>query len=128
MMGGKKVLVIDDDKAIHAALRPLLTGAGYQMISALDAMQGVMMARQSPPELIILDINMPAGGGLAVFERLRTLNGTMQVPILICTAVALDTVRAKIPEAPDVAFLQKPASLQAIKDAVALLLPAPDKP
>ncbi|OGS41444.1 MAG: hypothetical protein A2506_04615 [Elusimicrobia bacterium RIFOXYD12_FULL_66_9] len=129
-MPGKKVLIIDDDKAIQTALHALLSGVGHQTVSALDAMQGVMMARQSPPDLIVLDINMPAGGGLSVIQRLRTLSGTMQVPILIYTAVPLDEIRAKIPEAQDVAFLQKPASLQDIKDVLALMLPDPglDRP
>jgi len=124
-MLSKRILVIDDDKAIQTALHALLVGAGHQTVSAMDAMQGVMMARQSPPDLIVLDINMPAGGGLAVFQRLRALSGTMQVPILIYTGVSLDEIRAKIPDAADVAFLQKPASLQAIKDAIARLLPDP---
>ena len=127
VMGGKRILVIDDDKAIQTALHALLCADGHQTISALDAMQGVMMARQSSPDLIILDINMPAGGGISVFQRLRSLSGTMQVPVLIYTGVPLDEIRAKIPDASDVAFLQKPASLQAIKDAVARLLPGSDR-
>lgn len=122
-MPGKKILVIDDDKNIHAALRALLTGAGHQVVSALDAMQGVMMARQNRPDLVVLDINMPAGGGISVFERLRALSGTFQIPILVYTAVPLDEVRAKVPESPDVFLLAKPASLEEIKAAVARFLP-----
>lgn len=123
-MSAKKILVIDDDKAIHAALRAILTGAGHQVISALDAMQGVMMTRQMRPDLVVLDINMPAGGGHSVYERLRALSGTFQIPVLIYTAVPLDEVRAKIPDAPDVAFLAKPQTPQALKEAIERLLPA----
>lgn len=123
VMPGKTILVIDDDKNIHAALRALLTGAGHQVVSALDAMQGVMMARQNRPDLIVLDINMPAGGGVSVYERLRGLSGTFQIPIVIYTAVPLDAVRAKIPEAPDTFLLAKPASLAELKAAVARFLP-----
>lgn len=123
-MAGKKILVIDDDKNIHAALRAILAVGGHQVISALDAMQGVMMARQMRPDLIVLDINMPAGGGLSVFERLHALSGTFQIPILIYTAVPLDKIRAKIPEAPDVFLLAKPASPEHILTAVARFLPS----
>ena len=122
-MGAKKILVIDDDKAIHAIFRAMLTGAGHQVLSALDAMQGLMMTRQLCPDLVVLDINMPAGGGLSVYERLRALSGTFHTPVLIYTAVALDEIRAKIPDAPDVAFLAKPASLNDIKETLARLLP-----
>lgn len=122
-MPGKKILVIDDDKNIHAALRAILMAAGHQVISALDAMQGVMMARQMRPDLIVLDINMPAGGGLSVYERLHALSGTFQIPILIYTAVPLEEIRTKIPESPDVFLLAKPASLDELKAAIARFLP-----
>ena len=122
-MSGKKILIIDDDKAIPAALRALLSGSGHQIVSALDAMQGLMMARQTRPDLVVLDINMPAGGGLSVYERLRALSGTSHIPILIYTAVPLETLRAKIPDSSDIAFLAKPASLSALKEAIARFLP-----
>lgn len=123
-MPGKKILLIDDDKAIHAALRALVMSSGNQFVSALDAMQGVMMARQNRPDLIVLDINMPAGGGVAVYERLRALSGTLQIPILIYTAVPLDEIRAKVPEGPDTVLLSKPAGLETLKAAIEKLLPA----
>lgn len=123
-MTGKKILLIDDDKSIHSAVRALTSAAGHQLISALDAMQGVMMARQNRPDLIVLDINMPAGGGVAVYERLRALSGTLQIPILIYTAVPLDEIRAKVPESADTVMLAKPASLEALQAAIARLLPA----
>lgn len=122
-MPGKKILVIDDDKNIHSALRAILTAAGHQVVSALDAMQGVMMARQMKPDLIVLDINMPAGGGLSVFERLHALSGTFQIPILVYSAVPLEEIRAKIPDSPDVFLLAKPASVEEIKAAVARFIP-----
>ncbi|PIR15471.1 MAG: hypothetical protein COV48_14180 [Elusimicrobia bacterium CG11_big_fil_rev_8_21_14_0_20_64_6] len=122
-MPGKKILVIDDDKAIHAALRALLTAGGHQVISALDSMQGLMMMQQTQPDLIILDINMPAGGGVSVYERLRVLRTSFSTPVLIYTAVPLAEVRAKIPDSPDVAFLSKPKSPLALKEAIERFLP-----
>lgn len=123
-MPGKKILVVDDDKAIHAALRAILAKTGHQVISALDAMQGPMMAKQHKPDLIILDITMPAGGGFSVYERLRTFNTDFQTPILVYTSMPLDDVKARIPESPETAFLAKPAAPEAIVAAVAGLLPA----
>lgn len=121
---GKKILVIDDDKAIHAAVKAVVAAAGHQVVSALDAMQGLMMVRQIKPDLVILDISMPAGGGYSVYERLQLMSGTFQVPILVYTAAPLDEVKTKIPPSGDVALLSKPASPGQLLEAVARFLPA----
>lgn len=121
-MPGKKILVIDDDKAIHSIFRALLAGEGHQVLAALDAMQGLMLTRQNQPDLVVLDMNMPAGGGISVYERLRTLSGTFQTPVLIYTAAPLEQVRSLIPDGLSVAFLSKPQSASELKAAVERML------
>lgn len=123
-MQGKKILVIDDDKAIHAAVKAAAASVGHQVVSALDAMQGLMMVRQTKPDLIVLDISMPAGGGYSVYERLQVMSGTFQVPILVYTAAPLDEVKARIPPSSEVAVLAKPASPAAILEAIGRFLPS----
>lgn len=121
-----RILVIDDEKVIHAFLRALLERGGHKVFSAMDAMQATMMARQVNPQVIVLDINMPGGGGYAVFERLRMMSGTMQVPILIYSATSREEIQKRIPEATDVAVLAKPALPEQIVEAIERLLgPAP---
>jgi CheY-like chemotaxis protein len=117
-----RILVIDDEKLIHTFLKTVLERGGHRVFPALDAMQATMMARQVKPNLIVLDINMPAGGGYAVFERLRSMSGTMQIPILIYSAAARDEVTKRIPETPDVVFIGKPAPPEQIVEAVERLL------
>ena len=119
----KTILVVDDDRAIHTALRAILEKAGYRIASAMDGMQGTMMARQSTPDMIILDINMPAGGGASVYERLRQMNTTAHIPILIYSVVPEAEVGKKIPASPDTVFLAKPASPDEILKAVTGLAP-----
>jgi CheY-like chemotaxis protein len=51
-------------------------------------MQGSMFARQVQPDLVILDINLPGGGGEKVYERLRTMPGALRVPVLVYTGEA----------------------------------------
>lgn len=113
-MPAKKVLVIDDERVIHAFLKAVFEKAGFKITSALDAMQGPMVARQVSPDLIVLDISMPGGGGYQVFERLRKLVGTMDTPVLIYTALPKEEVLKQIPEGPDVAFVGKPSSPEEI--------------
>lgn len=112
--GKKKVLIIDDDRTVHSILKLVFEKAGYQVFAALDAMQGMMMAKQVRPDLIVLDIMMPAGGGFAVFERLQMMSGTFQVPFLIYSSMKRDEILAKIPEGPQVAVLSKTVSLDTL--------------
>jgi len=58
----RKILVVDDDKAIHAFLRAI-PQKDYDVISAVDGLQGVTLAKQGKPDLVLLDLQMPAGGG-----------------------------------------------------------------
>lgn len=121
-MAVRKVLIIDDDRLIHIFLKAVLEKNGYKVSSALDSMQGVMLARQAAPDVIVLDMAMPGGGGAKVFERLRAMSSTTSIPILIYTTAAKDEVVKQVPEGPDVAFLAKPASHEEIVAAVAKLL------
>jgi DNA-binding response OmpR family regulator len=111
-MAGAKILIIDDDPDIQAILRACLSKAGYQVSSAMDAMQGTMMARKDPPALVFLDVMMPAGGGMSVFDRLRQNSNTLSVPIIIYSAVPIEQLRQKVP--PDVPILTKPQNLENI--------------
>ncbi len=120
----KKVLIIDDDKIIHSILRLAFTKAGYQVFPALDAMQGMMMAKQIKPDLIVLDIMMPAGGGFAVYDRLQMMSGSFQVPFLIFSSVNRDEILKKIPEGPQVIVLAKTASMESVIESAGRLLGA----
>lgn len=118
---GKKVLIIDDDKVIHSILKQAFTKAGYQVVPALDSMQGMMMAKQVKPDLIVLDIMMPAGGGFVVYERLQMMTGSFQVPFLIYSSMDRAQILEKIPEGPLVAVLSKTATMESILEAAARL-------
>lgn len=121
-MNGKRVLIVDDDKAIQNMVKAVLEQAGYEVFAALDAMQGPMFARKVKPDLIVLDINLPGGSGEKVFERLRAMTNTAAVPILIYTAVPIAELLPKVREAANAILLAKPASPEDIAAAVANLL------
>lgn len=107
----KKILVIDDDRDVQMILRTALEKAGYQVTSALDGMQGPMIARQTNPDLIILDVMMPAGGGKAVYERLKQSAKTAAIPILIYSAMPRDQVLKEIPVPDGPLIVAKPTPL-----------------
>lgn len=122
-MSERRVLVVDDDKVIHTLVRASIEKLGYRVFSAFDAMQAVMMARQVKPELIVLDIGMPGGGGGEAFRRLQVMNWSVSIPILIYSSLAEAEVRKQIPFSAQVAFLAKPASPEDLRAAVLKLLP-----
>ncbi|OGR45010.1 MAG: hypothetical protein A2X35_06340 [Elusimicrobia bacterium GWA2_61_42] len=117
----KKLLIVDDDKTVHSILKLIFERAGYQVFAALDAMQGMMMAKQIKPDLIVLDIMMPAGGGFAVYERLQMMSGSFQVPFLIYSSMDYAAIAEKITEGPSVIILSKTAKTEQILEAAARL-------
>ncbi len=121
-MAGKSILIIDDERDIHRALKAVLESAGYTVASALDTMQALMIARQVKPDLVILDIQMPGGGGLKVYERMRINSNFVMTPILIYSAVPLADIERQIPQHPNTSLLAKPAHPPVILAAVQKLL------
>ena len=83
---GKKILIVDDDIAWVRMLAIRLDQAGYQVEVAFDALQALTQAVRSKPDLILLDIIMPVGGGLRALENLRTNTKTFSMPIIVVTA------------------------------------------
>jgi CheY-like chemotaxis protein len=82
---GKRILVVDDEKDIVKVLKIRLQGAGYEVLTAYDGASGVLMAHKQKPDLIVLDIRMPAGDGFTVAERLKQAKNTHFIPIIFLT-------------------------------------------
>lgn len=78
-----EVLVIEDDDAISDLLRRGLTYEGYKVSVAPDGVTGLRMARDAPPDMVVLDLMLPGLDGLEVCRRLRAAD---DVPILVLTA------------------------------------------
>ncbi|MBI2362383.1 MAG: response regulator, partial [Elusimicrobia bacterium] len=77
-MAEKSILIIDDDQALVAAIKEGLETLGFRVAAAFDGLQGVLQAHQAKPDAVMLDFNMPAGGGAGVYERLRSSTVTAQ--------------------------------------------------
>lgn len=117
------VLIIDDDPNVHMILKMTLERAGYDSASAMDAMQGPMLARNLKPDLIILDIMMPAGGGVSVYRRLKQNTITMNIPVIIYSSVLPEALRESLPEIDEIPSLQKPADLTQFLEFVSQFAP-----
>lgn len=85
-MSKGRILVVDDEPDIVRSLVLRLGAAGYQVMSAMDGLGATKCAIDQQPDLIILDIGMPAGNGHVVVERLRNIGATSHIPVIYLTA------------------------------------------
>lgn len=124
----KKILVVDDDPKIVQALRIRLLVAGYEVETASDGVAGLNTAISWKPDLVILDIMMPVGGGFSVAYRLREQSPGL--PFIFITASKQPGLRAMGDNLGAVGFLEKPYEKEDLLAAVAEAFqpPAPPAP
>ena len=113
----KKILIIEDDQKIAMALTLRLKSAGYEATTAYDALTGVDVAVKNPPDLMLLDICLPAGNGFAVAEKIRTLVPT-PIPVIFITASKQPGFREKANELGAAGYFEKPYEAEELLAAV----------
>jgi DNA-binding response OmpR family regulator len=116
------VLVVDDDPSIIALLTGLLEASGYAVRGAIDPLQGLMLAQREQPGLIVLDVRMPAGGGLKLLERLGVNARTKDIPVLVITACNDPHLEEYVRRRGAIGFLHKPLAPPALLAAVGALV------
>ena len=78
------VLVVDDDRVVSALLVGLLREKGHKVLTAFDAVQGLMLAKRQPPvDAIVLDVNMPGGSGEDTLRKIKMSAHTSNIPVII---------------------------------------------
>src|ERR1700686_97662 len=82
-MANKKILIVEDDPDILKGMSVRLKASGYDTFVASDAITSIIMARKHEPDLIILDLGLPAGDGFLVIERLKKVPALGLIPIII---------------------------------------------
>ena len=117
----KKILVVDDDPNIVTALTVRLQAAGYEVSSAPDSFKGLQAAITSPPDLILLDVWMPAVIGFAVAQRLQEL-GLDWIPVIFITASKKEGLRAAAKDVGAAGYLEKPYEPEELLALIAQVL------
>jgi len=107
-MNAYKILIADDDADELNALRIRLGAHGYDVLCAQDGYQAVAMARDQKPDMLILDINMPAGDGFSVQERVWKMIHMRCVPIVYITGDHSQLVRDRAHNLGARSLLMKP--------------------
>ncbi|MDH5526683.1 MAG: response regulator [Nitrospirota bacterium] len=114
----KKILIIEDDKKITKSLSIRLKSSGFVVAMAEDAMMGVRAAVQDKPDLILLDIGMPGGGGFSVMQRVQMNPTAAMIPVILITASKRPEYRKQAEELGAVAFFEKPFDSDQLLNAI----------
>lgn len=80
-----KILIADDDRDLLTSLSVRLEAEGYEVLCVQDSYQAVEQARKAQPDVLILDINMPAGDGFSVQDRVNKMIGLNGIPVICLT-------------------------------------------
>ena len=107
-MNKPKILVIDDDETMRRALHKRLKATGYDTIFATDGLTATNTALKELPDLVLLDLGLPAGDGFVVMERFRKNTKLSCIPIVVLTAREVQGNKERAMAAGACAFFQKP--------------------
>ena len=124
-MSKAKILIVDDEPDIIKGLSIRLRAADYEVVTAMDGMQATTTAMREKPDVVILDIGLPAGNGHIVAQRLRENTVTMNVPIIILTARAGDDDYMQALQNSVNKFLTKPFKAEEVMAAIEECLNSP---
>jgi two-component system cell cycle response regulator DivK len=109
-MSQKTILYVEDNEFNRKIVRQLLAKTSYRLREAVDGEQGVASALEAPPDLVLMDIQLPTISGLEATRRLRSDPRTSDVPVIVVTSFALSGDEDKAKAAGATAYLAKPYS------------------
>ncbi len=113
-----RILIADDSRFRVQMLASWLTPMGFEVISAVDALQTWMSALRAKPDVILLDINMPGGTGIEVLKRLRMSNKTQQIAVIVISGETNPETEAKARSLGAAEFLHKPVGQEQLLSSV----------
>jgi len=114
----KTVLLVDDDSTILLGTGVRLKSMGYTVYTAKDAVSAVSAVLKNQPDVVVLDISLPAGDGFLVADRLQNLSGSAATPIIFITSTDKPALRERAKRLGAVAFLTKPFDATSLADAI----------
>jgi len=117
-MATPKILIVDDDPDLRQALRLRLRANHYETVHAVDGYSAIAQAYKERPNLIILDLGLPAGDGFVVLDRLQADDKLSDIPVLVLTARDPQSSEQRALDAGASAFFQKPADNAELLDVV----------
>jgi len=122
-MPGELILVVEDNDNNRMLVRDVLQASGYRVVEAENAEDGLRMAAEQRPALILMDIQLPGMNGMEALQRLRADQTTRAIPVIAVTASAMTQDRRQILAAGFDGYQPKPISVKGFLQAVREILP-----
>ncbi|MBO6513300.1 MAG: response regulator [Phycisphaerales bacterium] len=107
-MSTATILIADDDTALLQAMECRLESLGFEVFTTQDGYQALAIARREHPDLLILDIAMPAGSGVSVLQRIRAIDEIADVPVIFITGHDMCRVERETGGLTNAVVIQKP--------------------
>ena len=121
-MANELILVVEDNDKNRKLVRDVLTFKGYEIIEAETGEEGVRLAQERHPSLVLMDIRLPGIDGVEALRQLRAEASTREIPIMAMTASVMTADRQKITDAGFDAFQSKPLKVSDFVAAVERIL------
>ncbi len=117
-MSKAKILIVDDDTDMRRALHLRLSAQGYETAFASDGLTATNVALKESPDLILLDLGLPAGDGFVVMDRFHNNSELAAIPVIVLTAREAQENAEAAFSAGCFAFFQKPADNRALMNTI----------
>jgi two-component system cell cycle response regulator DivK len=116
------ILIVEDNEKNMKLARDVLQSRGYATLEAVTGEDGVRMAIEKKPDLVLMDIQLPGINGIEALRRVRAEPACERIPVVAFTASVMSTDRSQISEAGFDGFLSKPINLKEFLDTVKRVL------
>lgn len=117
-MSERLILVVEDNEKNLKLVRDVLQFEGYDVMEARSAEEGVTLATERPPDLVLMDVQLPGMDGVEALRQLRRSSATASIPVVAVTAFAMKDDRGRLLDAGFNGYLEKPISARALGDQV----------
>ncbi|HEX9263484.1 MAG TPA: response regulator transcription factor [Candidatus Binatia bacterium] len=124
-MAKKKILIVDDNEDVSKGLRIFFRAHDFTTILASDAVAAISQAKNENPDLIVLDLGLPAGDGFVVMERLSNIESVASIPVIVFSARDEQGHKERSLQAGAKAFFQKPVDPAVLLSAIQQVLESP---
>jgi two-component system, cell cycle response regulator DivK len=118
----RRILVVEDNPLNLKLVRDVLSFAGYDVVEAQSGEESLRVAQQTPPDLVLMDLQLPGIDGTETLRRLRTETLGPDVPVVAVTAFAMAQDKKRASEAGFDGYVEKPISVRALPGQIEAFL------
>ncbi len=122
---GKVILIVEDDPKSLELTQAVIEASGYSTIAAIDGEQGVKLARDKKPDLILMDIMMPKMDGYAACHAIKIDKLTREIPVIMLTAAGYELNKKLAQNMGASGYVTKPFNIEELQGIINEYLPSP---